>query len=50
MFAEVFSYDREIYDRGLEWGAYEKAVETAQRLLSMGLSIDQIMKGTELSE
>ena len=33
---------------GLERGAYEKALETARNLLSMGLSPEQVAQGTEL--
>ena len=35
--------------QGIKQGAYEKAVETAKNLISMGLSIEQIAKGTGLS-
>ena len=35
--------------QGIKRGAYEKAVETAKNLISMGLSIEQIAKGTGLS-
>ena len=34
---------------GLEKGAYTKAIETAKNFLSMGLSVEQISKGTGLS-
>ena len=36
-------------EEGLAEGAHEKALETAKNLLSMGLSIEQISKATELS-
>ena len=35
--------------QGISQGAYEKAIETAKNFLSMGLSIEQIAKGTGLS-
>ena len=35
--------------QGIKQGAYEKAVDTAKNLISMGLSIEQIAKGTGLS-
>ena len=34
---------------GIERGAYEKALETARSLLSMGLSPEQVAQGTGLS-
>ena len=36
-------------ERGLAQGAYEKALETARNLLSMGLSPEQVAQGTGLS-
>ena len=36
-------------EQGLERGAYEKALETARSLLSMGLSPEQVAQGTGLS-
>ena len=33
---------------GLERGAYQKALETARNLLSMGLSPEQVAQGTNL--
>ena len=33
---------------GLERGAYQKALETARNLLSMGLSPEQVAQGTSL--
>ncbi len=35
-------------ERGIEQGAYKKALETAQNLLSMGLSPEQVAQGTNL--
>lgn len=35
-------------EQELERGAYKKAVETAKKLLSMGLSPEQVAQGTEL--
>ena len=35
--------------QGIKQGAYEKAIETAKSFLSMGLSIEQIARGTGLS-
>jgi len=40
MFAEVFSYDREIFDKG---------IQTAKNFLQMGLSSEKVSKGTGLS-
>ena len=34
---------------GITQGAYQKAVETARKFLSMGLSIEQVANGTGLS-
>ena len=36
-------------ERGLAQGAYEKALETARNLLSMGLEPEQVAQGTGLS-
>ena len=36
--------------QGISQGAYEKAIETAKNFLSMGLSIEQIARGTGLSQ
>ena len=35
-------------EQGLERGAYQKALETAKNLLSMGLSPEQVAQGTNL--
>ena len=35
-------------ERGREQGAYEKALETARKFLSMGLSPEQVVQGTNL--
>ena len=35
--------------RGISLGAYRKAVETAKKFLSMGLSVEQVANGTGLS-
>ena len=37
------------FEAGLQQGAYQKALETARRLLSMGLSPEQVAQGTDLS-
>ena len=34
---------------GITQGAYQKAVETAKKFLSMGLSVEQVADGTGLS-
>ena len=34
---------------GLSQGAHQKAVETAKKFLSMGLSVEQVATGTGLS-
>ena len=34
---------------GITQGAYQKAVETAKKFLSMGLSLEQVADGTGLS-
>ena len=36
-------------ERGISLGAYRKAVETAKKFLSMGLSVEQVANGTGLS-
>ena len=36
-------------ERGLAQGAYQTKLETARRLLSMGLSPEQVAQGTGLS-
>ena len=36
-------------ERGISLGAYQKAVETAKKFLSMGLSVEQVADGTGLS-
>ena len=35
-------------EQGLERGAHQKALETAKKLLSMGLSPEQVAQGTNL--
>ena len=40
---------REAYREGLEQGAEQKAIETAKKLISMGLSLEQVAEGTGLS-
>ena len=37
------------YQKGKEEGKHEANTETAQRLLSMGLSAEQVAKATQLS-
>ena len=34
--------------QGIEQGAEQKAIETAKKLISMGLSLEQVAQGTEL--
>ena len=34
---------------GITQGAYQKAIETAKKFLSMGLSVEQVADGTGLS-
>lgn len=34
--------------QGLERGAYDNALETARKLISMGLSLEQVAQGTGL--
>ena len=34
--------------QGIEQGAEQKAIETAKRLISMGLSLEQVSAGTDL--
>ena len=36
-------------NEGISLGAYQKAVETAKKFLSMGLSVEQVADGTGLS-
>ena len=35
-------------ERGLEQGAYQIKLETARKLITMGLSIEQVVQGTGL--
>ena len=35
-------------ERGLERGAYQNKLETARKLITMGLSIEQVVQGTGL--
>ena len=37
------------FEAGLQQGAYQTKLETARRLLSMGLSPEQVAQGTDLS-
>ncbi|MBQ8775966.1 MAG: hypothetical protein IJZ71_00570, partial [Treponema sp.] len=39
---------REGLAEGIEQGAEQKAIETAKRLISMGLSLEQVSAGTDL--
>ena len=62
MFAEIFSYDRELIEQGVEQGfkrgieqGIEQGVErtkleTAKKLLVKGMSIEDILEITELPE
>ena len=36
------------YEEGLERGAYQNKLETAKKLIAMGLSIEQVAQGTSL--
>ena len=36
-------------EQGIERGAEQKAIETAKKLISMGLSLEQVAEGTDLS-
>ena len=42
-------YDRNRYDEGKEAGKLEGFIETAKNFLKMGLSLDQVAKGTGLT-
>ena len=44
MFAEIFSYDREL----IEQGVFEKAIKVAKRMIAKGASIEDILEITEL--
>ncbi len=39
---------REGLAEGIEQGAEQKAIETAKRFISMGLSLEQVSAGTDL--
>ncbi len=41
---------REGIEKGLQQGAHEKAIETATKFLAMGLTVEQVVEGTGLSE
>ena len=43
-------HDRDIIRAAKKEGAHENAIETAKKLLAMGLSVDQVVQGTGLSE
>jgi len=45
MFAEVFSYDQELIERGEE----KKAIEMATSLLEAGMSADEVSRHSKLS-
>ena len=45
MFAEVFSYDRELIDKGIEQGA----IEIARKLLKSGMSLEEVVDYSSLS-
>jgi len=45
MFAEVFSYDRELIDKG----ASKKAIEIAKKLLGSGMAIEEVVDYSDLS-
>jgi len=49
MFAEVFSYDQELIDKGIEQGAHQKAVEMAKSLLGAGMSESEVAEHSKLS-
>ena len=40
---------REAKKEGRAEGAHENSIETAKKLLAMGLSVDQVVQGTGLS-
>jgi len=48
MLAEIFSYDRQIFERGVEQGTHEKAVEMASRLIKKGMTLEEASEVTEL--
>ena len=39
----------EAFEKGIQQGEYQKAIETAKKFLTMGLSLEQISQGTSLS-
>ena len=39
----------EAFEKGIQQGEYQKAIETAKKFLTMGLSLEQISQGTGLS-
>ena len=40
---------QEAYEDGVEQGSQQKAIETAMNFISMGLTVEQVSKGTGLS-
>ena len=49
MFAEVYSYENELLYTGRQEGRSEEKIQNAQNFLEMGLSSEQVAKGTGLS-
>ena len=57
MFSLEYNYDDELdayryagMQQGIQRGSYDNKIETAKRLLGMGLSVHDIMKATTLTE
>jgi len=49
MFAEVFSYDRELIEKGIEQGIEQGIIKIAKNLLNSGMSIEEVVDYSELS-
>ena len=43
-------HDRDIIRAAKKEASYETAIQTAKKFLAMGLSVDQVVQGTGLSE
>ena len=48
MFAEIFSYDQELIEKGIEKGIERKSIEIAKNLISMNVSLEQIAEAAKL--
>ena len=50
MFAEIFSYDQELIDKGIEQGIEIQTMEMARKLIAKNMSVKDISEITGLSK